>query len=196
MRTRKIISTIYKYTEYIGCAIIALLAFLVVLNVITRRFFSLPIFGITEIVQYGTLAAISLAAANTTYLRNHPSVSILVDLLKPKAKSLTYAVTELISMSMLGYVGWNLIPNTVKEFNGFRTTESLFIPYWIISAMILFCILSVMVTELILMITDIVAAVKPETYVDEKKGLSLEGSNAIEEAKKDVDGVALQKEEK
>ncbi|MEA4954519.1 MAG: TRAP transporter small permease [Pseudoflavonifractor sp.] len=196
MRTRKVISTIYKYTEYIGCAIIALLAFLVVLNVITRRFFSLPIFGITEIVQYGTLAAISLAAANTTYLRNHPSVSILVDLLKPKAKSLTCAVTELISMGMLGYVGWNLIPNTVKEFNGFRTTESLFIPYWVISAMILFCILSVMVTELILMITDIVAAVKPETYVDEKKGLSLEGSNAIVEAIKDVDEVALQKEEK
>jgi TRAP-type C4-dicarboxylate transport system permease small subunit len=196
MKTKKVIGVIFQYAEYIGCAIVSLLAFLVVLNIFTRRFLGMPIFGITEIVQYGTLAAISLAAANTTYLRNHPCVSILVDSFGPRAKSLTYAATELISTGMLGYVGWNLIPNTIKEFNGFRTTESLFIPYWIISAMILFCIISVMITELILMATDIMAAIKPETYVEEKKELSLEGSNAIVDAIKDVDGIELQKEGK
>jgi hypothetical protein len=79
-------------------------------------------------------------------------------------------------------VGWNLIPTAVKEFQGFRTTESLFIPYWIINALILFCVFSVMLCLLILTVIDIATAVNPEAAGEEKKELSLEGSGAIADA--------------
>lgn len=181
MQTKNIIKDVFRWMEYAGCAIIAILVIAVVLNVISRQL-GYPLFGITELVQYGTLAAISLAAANTTYLRSHPSVGILVDAFGVRGKAIASIITDLISAAILGYIGWNLLPAAIKEFQGFRTTESLFIPYWIINALILFCIFSVMLCLLILTVFDIQTAVNPKAAEEAKKELSLEGACAIAEA--------------
>lgn len=196
MKTKNIIRDIFHWMEYAGCAIIAILVVFVVLNVISRQL-GYPIFGITELVQYGTLAAISLAAANTTYLRSHPSVGILIDTFGVRGKAIASIITDLISAAILGYVGWNLLPTAIKEFQGYRTTESLFIPYWIINALILFCIFSVMLCLVILAVFDILTAVNPKATEEVKKELSLEGASAIAEAKEHVENLeyAVKEEE-
>ncbi len=184
MKTKKVIGTITSVGEYAAAAIMAFLAVLIGINVISRRFFNAPIYGSTELVQYGTLAAISLAAANTTLRREHPCVGLVVDALPPVGKSILRMITDCVCTVLLGLVTINLWPYFMEQYQSPRTTETLFIPYWIISGMILFCIFTVALVMLYHTIVDITNIVKPETYEEHAAEISLEGSGAIEEAQK------------
>ena len=184
---RKMIGKILQDAEYVSCVILAFLAVLIGINVLSRRFFNAPIYGSTELVQYGTLAAICFASANTTWRREHPCVGLLIDALKPRGRSIARMLTDLASAVILAICGINLIPFFVEQVVSARVTETLYIPYWIISGLILFAIFTVMLVMAALTIYDVIAIVKPETNEEKPAAISLEGAGAIQEAQESVE---------
>ncbi|WP_165252812.1 TRAP transporter small permease [Adlercreutzia sp. ZJ304] len=175
MNAEKNIEKVFSVLEKIAGTIILLLAVLTVVNVIMRRLFNLPIFGVTEIVEYGTLLAMCLAAGNSSFKRVHPSVNILVDRLKKRTRYIVSAFVDGICALVMSYTGIGLIPNALTSISESRVTESLGIPYSIVYGLIIICVLAVAVAYLLLVFFDIRAFAKKEPNLNliEKNGADI-----------------------
>jgi len=144
----------FEILEKIACFIIFALACLTVINAIARRAFNTPIYGVTEIVEYGTLAAICLAAGNATLNRVHPAVSLLTNKLKPRTALAVLLCTDFVSLAVLLYVGIGLVPNVAAAATGGRVTDSLGISYGIVYGLVVLCIFVVAAAYVLLMGRD------------------------------------------
>lgn len=140
MKTRASIDSVFVLLEKVAGIIILLLVILTAVNVVARRAFNLPIFGITEIVEYGMLAAICLASANASFQREHPSVSLVTGLLSEKARTRVQFMVDFACMAVLSYVGAGLLPNIFSSESMQRVTESLGVPYVLVYVLIDLCI--------------------------------------------------------
>lgn len=152
--------------NYIAMVFMTFAVAITVVNVLSRSIFNAPIFGVTELVQYSVLAAVSLSAAYGTLTGCHPGVEILVDALKPKAKNAIKIFTNVLTMVFFGYFAVKLWPIMTKMMGSHRVTESLFIPYWIINAFIEICMIFVFIVEIILCVEHIYLLIKGKSDFD------------------------------
>jgi len=157
---RNITEKLAKFLNGIALALLFFTAAITVINVISRAAFNAPIFGITELVQYGVLAAVALAAPFATMNHCHPTVDILVDALPVKVKNGFRIFTNILSMGFFGLFAVKLWPFLIDMLHSHRTTESLFIPYWIINAFIELCMIAVFIVELIMCVEHIYLLIK------------------------------------
>ena len=157
---RNITEKLSQFLNTIALILLTLTAAITVINVISRAAFHAPIFGVTELVQYGILAAVALAAPFSTLNHCHPTVDILVDALPVKVRNGFRIFTNVMTMCFFGLFAIKMWPFLAEMFNSHRTTESLFIPYWIINAFIELCMISVFIVELILCLEHIYLLIK------------------------------------
>lgn len=152
---RNITEKLSKLLNSIALVLLFFTAAITVINVISRAAFNAPIFGVTELVQYGVLAAVALAAPFGTLNHCHPTVDILVDALPVKVRNGFRVFTNVMTMVFFGVFAVKLWPFLIDMIHSHRVTESLFIPYWIINAFIELCMISVFIVELILCVEHI-----------------------------------------
>lgn len=166
-KVKRVCEGIAKAFNYVSLCLIFFATAITVVNVISRSVFKAPIFGVTELVQYSTLGAVSLAAAYGTLRNTHPKVEILIDALKPRAKNAFAIFTNILTVVFFGLFGWKLWPIMTEMIFSHRTTESLFIPYWIINAFVELCMITVFIVEIILCVEHIYLLKKGKNDFDE-----------------------------
>ena len=92
----KILDKITRAAMLLSTVLFGLVMVAVVINVVGRSFFNLPLKPTMEIVQYGMLTAVALAASRTTLLKRHIAVTILIDKFPFRVKSVLQAIEWLI----------------------------------------------------------------------------------------------------
>jgi TRAP-type C4-dicarboxylate transport system permease small subunit len=124
---------LWKYTSIIAGFFVIVYMLLIIVNIIMRRLFNNPIFGVTELICYGSLAACCFGLAQTEWKNGNVTVTILVERTSLKVKHTILAISALFCCCGFCYVAFHCIRQIfVKLATGGGTTD-LHIPLWIIT---------------------------------------------------------------
>ena len=115
----------------------AISAAIIILNIVLRRFFNLPIYGSTEMVQYLGLAISSFAVVQNEWGDGNITMALFVDMIRSrKARYLLNAVELLIEAVIFTVIDWLLFRDVLTKFSGGNLTSDLKFPKWIPSLVI------------------------------------------------------------
>jgi TRAP-type C4-dicarboxylate transport system permease small subunit len=89
----------------IGMGAILLMMTVVSLNV-TGRFFGLPVFGTTEIVELSGVIMVSFILAYTQFDKQNVAATALIDKLSPKLQAITNSLTLFLTLVIVALLGW------------------------------------------------------------------------------------------
>jgi len=102
----------YRVSRIInGAGVILLLAimFLLVTEVISRRFFNRSFTGTYEIVQFMLVTLVYLGVAYTGTKKDHIVVDLVVSRFSPRVQALIDSLTTFLSFSLIGLITWRSI---------------------------------------------------------------------------------------
>jgi TRAP-type C4-dicarboxylate transport system permease small subunit len=111
---------------------------LIVVNIIARRFFDAPIFGVTELVRYGALLAASFALIGNEWCDGNIKMMLILEHLSEKKRALLDAVTGVMSVCGFGYVCWHLSMQVLYKYSKGELSVDLAIPLWILAGILAF----------------------------------------------------------
>jgi TRAP-type C4-dicarboxylate transport system permease small subunit len=95
-----------RLLNYGGVGFLFVLMLLVVAHVIGRYFFSLPVLGSVELVEFLMVLVVFLGLAECAIHRGNVSVDLLVDLMPRKAQVTVDAFTCLLSIVIVSLLTW------------------------------------------------------------------------------------------
>ncbi|MDR0851703.1 MAG: TRAP transporter small permease [Clostridiales Family XIII bacterium] len=116
----------------VSSVLIWIIMAVMVINILGRAIFNLPLKGTTEIVTYGIMLAIILALGRTGFLQKHVAVTIVQDMLPPKARAILKFFTGIVSMGVFLYLTYFYFSSISSINAAGRVTEVFRFPYAII----------------------------------------------------------------
>ena len=113
----------------LGVAAVALMMFLVGVDVVLRYIFSRPLSFSCELTQILLLITIFLGIAYTGLRKNHVSIDVVVSRLPEGAQAVLAPIVHFLGMSLLALIAWQAIEQT-RIFTRFsQTTSGLHVPF-------------------------------------------------------------------
>jgi TRAP-type C4-dicarboxylate transport system permease small subunit len=113
---------------YIAAAFLAAMVLLTVADVVLRTFFGYPIRGMLELIELGLACTIFIALPAVFLREEH----LVVDVLK-RSRLLELAGAA-VSLVVLAFMGWHMLPNARSMIEFGDVTSDLSIPrlwYWV-----------------------------------------------------------------
>jgi TRAP-type C4-dicarboxylate transport system permease small subunit len=105
--------------------------FVIIINIIMRRFFNDPIFGIIEWVKYIMLFCASFSLVENEWVDGNISMKLILDHVSERTRSLLYAIINILIAVMMGFITYLLFMQTFARFSDFAVTPELKMPLWI-----------------------------------------------------------------
>lgn len=102
----KIVNTISRSLNYGGVAFLFVLMLLVVAHVIGRYFFSLPILGSVELIEFLMVLVVFLGLAECARKRGNVCVELLLDLMPKRVQIFVDAFTCLLGVLIVALITW------------------------------------------------------------------------------------------
>ena len=132
----KICEKFSKYTIIISGLMIFATILLVIVNIVIRRFTPYSIVGSTEIVRYAMCVAAAIALSQNEWIDGNVRVTIILEVLKGKAKLWVDFITYLIASIGFIPITYFMFQQAAEHMRlGTQTTE-LFMPLWIFSGLL------------------------------------------------------------
>ncbi len=148
-----IIGKIFSFTTYISDAFLVFIMLIVVINVIGRRFFNTPIYGATELVCYGSLAAAAFGLAQTEWLDGNVRMTLILEKTGVKFGTFLNLIVNIVGTIGFIIVGALMIRQSVTKFSDGSISTELHIPMYVVCAVLAvgFVLLAVaLITKMVL----------------------------------------------
>ena len=107
---------------------LALMMFLVVGNVLLRLVWR-PVPGTFEMVAILGAMTISMAVDHCAVMKDHVSIDVLVEQFSPRIQAVIDSITSLISLIVIGAVGWQMFVFATRMWQKGYATADLAIPH-------------------------------------------------------------------
>jgi TRAP-type C4-dicarboxylate transport system permease small subunit len=117
------------YLSYIGAVALSFVALFVFANVVLRTVFNHPLIQTYEVIQFGTLLAISLVLPRTTLLKSHVKVTFIEDLMSKGPKRVLQTIMNLVCAGVFLYLSINFVELAQKAISNAYVTDIMKIPY-------------------------------------------------------------------
>jgi len=124
---------IWKVFTVLACIFMSFSAVIIIVNIITRKFFNAPIFGSTEMVSYASLAVASFAMIDCEWADGNITLTILLDHLRQKTHYFVNAIEHIIMGAFYIIVDILLVRDTLSKFATKLITTDLHMSKWIFS---------------------------------------------------------------
>lgn len=127
---------IWKCTTHISELFLFVLMILVIVNVVMRRFFNAPIFGVTELVCYASLASASFGLAQTEWHDGNVRMTLVME--KTNAKFSTYLnlIINIIGTISFAFVAYLLVIQAINRSSQHQVSTELKIPMYIVTGIL------------------------------------------------------------
>ena len=119
-----------RWLALAGGALALVLSILVVVSVLSRRFFSTPVPGDFELVQMGTALAIFAFLPICQLQRSNIIVDTFTAWLPRRAQDMIDCVWDLVYAAAMGTIGMTMIRGATDSFRNFENTMVLQFPVW------------------------------------------------------------------
>ena len=103
------LARIIKWPVFISATCIGCMMLLAVTDIVTSKFFSLPIPGTAEIIEEANVFVICMAIAYVQLSRGHISVNVFAKYLSPRANHALKLAGYILGMLASGLVCWRAI---------------------------------------------------------------------------------------
>jgi tripartite ATP-independent transporter DctM subunit len=123
-RGKRIIFGLSRSINGMGVILLLAIMFLLVAEVILRRFFNRPFTGTFELVQFMLVTIVYLGTAYTATKKAHIAVDLVVSKLSPKAQTVIDTLTLFMSFGLIALMTWR---NIFRARNLWLQNESSFL---------------------------------------------------------------------
>lgn len=124
---------IWKAFTILACIFMVFSAVIIIVNIITRKFFNAPIFGSTEMVSYASLAVASFAMIDCEWADGNITLTILLDHLKRNTHYYVNAIEHILMGAFYIVVDVLLVRDTISKYTTKLITTDLHMYKWIFS---------------------------------------------------------------
>lgn len=150
------LSKFFNGLAYAGGIITALMMALSALNVITRSIFNSPIYGTVEIMGYSALLVAALTLSQHELDDGNPTMTLVLDNLKPRANACFKGFSELISAGFFGCLTYKFCTDIFTAVRKMQYTAVVHIPMSIIYAILFFGFLCLTLATLLKLVRTII----------------------------------------
>jgi len=123
----------WKITTYVASLFMALSALLIIVNIITRKFFNAPIYGSTELIAYGSLVIAGFAIIDCEWADGNITLTIILDMFSQKVHYIISAIEHILMGLFYIVCDYLLFHDTLTKFASKVVTTDLDMPKWIFS---------------------------------------------------------------
>ena len=132
----KTVSKIWEITTMISNVFLFVIMMLVVVNVVSRRVFNAPIFGVTEIVCYGSLAAAAFGLSQTEWMDGNVRMTLILERTNAKFGTYLNIILNIIAFAGFSYVSYFLITQAITKFNNGQLSSEIRFPIYIVTGIL------------------------------------------------------------
>ena len=145
---KSIIDRPVRTAYYFALAVLAIMMFLTVVDVIGRYFFNRPVTGSYELIQFMMAVLVSFGFSYTAIEKGHVGVDLLTVKLSSKTRAIISSVTNLISLALFALITWQGLLQARTLWVSGATSASLLIPvfpfvYLFVFGTLMFCLVLV-----------------------------------------------------
>lgn len=133
--------------DFVSCMLLLGMLCFIVIYVILRAVFAYSIFGTYELVQYCCLIVVACALAANDYKDGHIKVTVLTEVLGPKARKVMLTISMLLSMAMTSIAIYGLVNYAINKRIANSITQNLEFPVWIFITILCVAFLLLLVSE-------------------------------------------------
>jgi TRAP-type C4-dicarboxylate transport system permease small subunit len=130
------ISTANSWLHTVGAMSLLVLAGLVVVNVILRYAFRMPLSWIFEVSLLFFMLSIFLCWGFTTYLREHVQVTFVLDRLPTRIQTILKTIYSILGIFVFIMIVWGGVLFTLRSLGLGEVTDFLHIPFYPFKALI------------------------------------------------------------
>lgn len=110
--------------------VILALVFLIILDIVLRRFFNSPLTFSFEIVQISLSVIVFSCIAYTTSIDRHVSIDVFISRFSPGAQKIINHVMDVLCALFFGLLGWRNIVQGIRILDRGTMTGILEIPFY------------------------------------------------------------------
>ena len=110
----------------------------VIINIIMRRFFNMPIYGATEIIRYGMFFCACFAIFENEWIDGNINMMLILERLKTKNQQFVLFIVNAFSTIGVGFVSYLMVNTAIMRINDQQATVALHFPLWIPATTIAF----------------------------------------------------------
>jgi TRAP-type transport system small permease protein len=126
----KALKPIIPVTGMIGSAVIAVVMFLTVADVVGRKFFNKPITGTYEISEMFLVIVVFSTAAYCQLLRGHVTIDLLVERFNQKTRDIIDAVMYVVFLVIFVFLSWQLYVYAIEILNQKTVSGTILLPIY------------------------------------------------------------------
>lgn len=137
MRLAKVAHWLERYTAQVaevahkvGLAILLLMMFLTVGDVIGRYFLTMPIPGTFELTNFTLALVVFLTISYTQVRKGHISIDVLVSRFSPRAQAIIDSITYFFSLGLFSLVVWQSAVHAERLYIGHNVSGILSWPIY------------------------------------------------------------------
>ena len=119
---------IARWLNWLACLAIVAVMVIVCINVLGRGIFGIPLKGTVDIVSLLGVLVIGGAISYTQVLKGHIRITLLIDKLPEKARSILTALVDLVGMVLFAIVSWQTILFAIGTHENGELSEVLKLP--------------------------------------------------------------------
>jgi TRAP-type C4-dicarboxylate transport system permease small subunit len=139
-KINKVFDKITLYLTYVGAAIVTFVALFVFANVILRSVFKHPLAQTYEVIQFGTLFAVTFVLPRTTLLKSHVRVTFIEDHLPLKLRIGLQSFMNLVCGVIFLYLCYNFVTLAQQAIIDSYVTDIIKMPYVYIYSCMSVCV--------------------------------------------------------
>jgi len=123
-----------------GSAVIMLMIFLIVLDVILRYIFNSPIMGIHEVIEHLLLLTLFFFITDCWNAGTHIRMGLVYEK-TGRFRPLFDAIIGILSVPLFGFLAWKVMEETVYAISSNQISAELLFPIWPFKLVVLLCLL-------------------------------------------------------
>lgn len=168
-KLERIFQKINRVMAMIGGIALTIMMIIIIVNIITRKFFDAPIFAVSELVGYISLFIGSIGLGQQEWIDNNITMTILVDALSPRNQSLLKGIRSFICFIGFSVVSYYLVTEAINKGIVGEVSSSLHIPLVLTSGFMAVCFVFLSVCLAVKTVLYILGYLKFNSTEDDNK---------------------------
>ncbi|MFD2638763.1 TRAP transporter small permease [Piscibacillus salipiscarius] len=147
----KIVRLVCKGLQYVAQFVLFIMALMVTLDVIGRKFFKAPITGTVDVVEVGLIVVIFASIAYTHLNEEHITVDFVVEKFPEKLQYVVEIIINVVIAILMILISWSMWNNAQRLLDSNTVTGDIELP------MFIFAVFSVIGTVMFALVAVVLA---------------------------------------
>lgn len=127
---KKLLLLYNRYAHNLSCAILALLMFLTVIDILGRTIFNYPIPGKYELTGLSLIIIVFFSFGYAEHHKDHVVIDFVYEHMPPVLQKIIYLFSQIACLAMAAVMFWRVLAYGIHMISTNAITTSLKIPYW------------------------------------------------------------------